>query len=130
MCACRLECGGSTPTSPQGRPFDIDDYYSLADTMGDREGRESPGTPTEDDVYSQLAQKERDLHLAAELGKALLEKNAELERRNEQLIEEYSSNLEVICLKSILSRFQIYQRYVNYIYVYKCLWIFIICNVL
>ncbi|XP_033748096.1 bicaudal D-related protein homolog isoform X2 [Pecten maximus] len=93
MCACRLECGGSSPSSPHGQ-FDIDDYYSLAQTMGDREDEDNPTTPTEDDVYTQLAQKERDLTLAAELGKALLEKNAELERRNELLIEEYSKKLE------------------------------------
>ncbi|XP_060085613.1 BICD family-like cargo adapter 1 [Ylistrum balloti] len=93
MCACRLECGGSSPSSPHGQ-FDIDDYYSLAQTMGDREEDDNPSTPTEDDVYTQLAQKERDLTLAAELGKALLEKNAELERKNELLIEEYSKKLE------------------------------------
>ncbi|XP_069135345.1 bicaudal D-related protein homolog isoform X2 [Argopecten irradians] len=94
MCACRLECGSSSPSSPHGQ-FDIDDYYSLAQTMGDREeGENDPTTPTEDDVYTQLAQKERDLTLAAELGKALLEKNAELERRNELLIDEYSRKLE------------------------------------
>ena len=45
-----------------------------------------------------LAGKERDLILAAELGKALLLKNEELSRKNEQMAEEYSFKLEVIHL--------------------------------
>ncbi|XP_023343909.1 bicaudal D-related protein homolog [Eurytemora carolleeae] len=44
--------------------------------------------------YRMLAGKERDLILAAELGKALLLKNEELSRKNEQMAEEYSFKLE------------------------------------
>ena len=47
------------------------------------------------DVYSLLAAKERDLILAAELGKALLEKNEELSKQNERIAEEFSQKLEV-----------------------------------
>ncbi len=47
------------------------------------------------DLYSQLEQKERDLVLAAELGKALLDKNEELSRQNERIAEEFSARLEV-----------------------------------
>lgn len=47
------------------------------------------------DVWSQLQQKESDLLLAAELGKALLEKNEELKKQQDKLIEEYSNKLEV-----------------------------------
>ena len=47
------------------------------------------------DLYTQLAQKDHDLMLAAELGKALLEKNDELMRRHEQLGEEYTLKVEV-----------------------------------
>ena len=47
------------------------------------------------DVYSQLAQKDQDLILAAELGKALLERNEDLTRANERITEEYSAKLEV-----------------------------------
>ena len=47
------------------------------------------------DVYAQLVQKERDLLLAAQLGKALLEKNEELGLQNEKMAEEYSHQLEV-----------------------------------
>lgn len=50
------------------------------------------------DVYSQLADKERDLLLAAQLGKALLEKNEQLSMQNEKIAEEYSRQLEVTYL--------------------------------
>lgn len=46
------------------------------------------------DVWSQLQQKEADILLAAELGKALLEKNEELVKQQEKLIEDYSQKLE------------------------------------
>ena len=48
--------------------------------------------PTE--LLLQLAQKEKDLILAAELGKALLERNEQLTRANERITEEYSHKLE------------------------------------
>ena len=43
----------------------------------------------------QLEEKDKDLVLAAELGKALLERNEELTRANERITEEYSHKLEV-----------------------------------
>ena len=46
-------------------------------------------------MYAQLAQKEKDLVLAAELGKALLEKNEDLSRQNEKIAEDFSHRLEV-----------------------------------
>ncbi|XP_013188368.2 bicaudal D-related protein homolog [Amyelois transitella] len=46
------------------------------------------------DVWTQLQQKESDLLLAAELGKALLEKNEELKKEQERIAEEYSKKLE------------------------------------
>lgn len=46
-------------------------------------------------LIAQLAKKEKDLILAAELGKALLDRNEELSRANEQINEEYTRNLEV-----------------------------------
>lgn len=48
------------------------------------------------DIYNQLQQKERDLILAAELGKALLEKNEDLSKQNEKIAEDFSQKLEVI----------------------------------
>ena len=52
------------------------------------DGEVQEGTEAELDVYSQLERKEHDLLLAAELGKALLEKNQELKKKNEQMTEE------------------------------------------
>ena len=49
----------------------------------------------ENDFAAILDQKDKDLRLAAELGKALLEQNGELERRIEQTTEEYNQKLEV-----------------------------------
>ena len=46
-------------------------------------------------VFRLLEMKEKDLELAAELGKALLQRNEELRRKNEELAEEYSNKLEV-----------------------------------
>ncbi|XP_047999595.1 bicaudal D-related protein homolog [Leguminivora glycinivorella] len=48
----------------------------------------------EPDVWTQLQQKESDLLLAAELGKALLEKNEELKKEQDKITEEYSKKLE------------------------------------
>ena len=54
-------------------------------------------------VYQQLAQKEKDLILAAEVGKALLERNEELTLANEKITEEYSHKLEVRIFPIFLS---------------------------
>lgn len=71
--------------------------YSLEDYIYEMESRSmEPSVDPEDlDVYAQLQQKEKDLILAAELGKALLEKNEELSRQNEKIAEDYSQKLEV-----------------------------------
>ena len=50
----------------------------------------------ENDILSILEAKERDLILAAELGKSLLVKNEELSKQNERIAEEFSQKLEVI----------------------------------
>lgn len=47
------------------------------------------------DVWTQLRKKEEDLLLAAELGKALLEKNEEITKQHERIIDEFSTKLEV-----------------------------------
>ena len=56
---------------------------------------ESNVSADENDIYALLEQKERDLLLAAELGKALLEKNEELSQTNEKMAEDFSHKLEV-----------------------------------
>lgn len=69
--------------------------YDLEDYIYDVESRSLEPSADPEDVYAQLQQKDKDLILAAELGKALLEKNEELSRANERLAEDYSQKLEV-----------------------------------
>ncbi|KAK6192537.1 hypothetical protein SNE40_003987 [Patella caerulea] len=70
------------------------EMYNMED--GGREEDGEGGIPEEEepDVYSQLEQRERDLLLAAELGKALLEKNQDLEKKAEQASDEFSHRIE------------------------------------
>lgn len=94
MCACRLE--GMQPTTGASHSPMLGE---LEDYLHEIRGREV--APDDDeaepgDVYSQLAQKEKDLLLAAEIGKELLERNSDLSRQNERLTEEYSRKLEVL----------------------------------
>ena len=64
----------------------LEEYISAMETRDE---------PASGDVYAQLQQKENDLVLAAELGKALLEKNEALSMENERMAEDYSKHLEV-----------------------------------
>lgn len=68
---------------------------TLEDYIFDMESRPPDSTSGDADLWTQLQQKEADLVLAAELGKALLEKNEELVKQQEKIIEEYSKKLEV-----------------------------------
>lgn len=63
--------------------------------MNGSEGSGMSAAKSIDDVYILLAKKEKDLQLAAELGKVLLEKNDDLSKANERITEEYSQKLEV-----------------------------------
>lgn len=69
-------------------------------------------TPTDQDLWTQLQKKESDLLLAAELGKALLDKNEELAKQQEKIIEEYSRKLEVSNAQqfSFIYFFEFFQR--------------------
>ncbi|KAK4878233.1 hypothetical protein RN001_010739 [Aquatica leii] len=49
-----------------------------------------------EDLWTQLQQKENDLVLAAELGKALLEKNEELKKQHDDTVDEFCKKLEVV----------------------------------
>ncbi|KAF6214429.1 hypothetical protein GE061_009172 [Apolygus lucorum] len=77
--------------------------YDLDDYILDVESRSLEPSADPEDIYAQLQQKDKDLILAAELGKALLEKNEELSRANERLAEDYSHKLEVFLLRIVLS---------------------------
>ncbi|XP_078363042.1 uncharacterized protein LOC144647159 [Oculina patagonica] len=68
------------------------DFYNEIDENGEILAEDEDGD--ENDIYRQLAQKEKDLLLAAELGKALLEKNEEISQKYELLQEEYSQVVE------------------------------------
>ncbi|CAH1802515.1 unnamed protein product [Owenia fusiformis] len=74
---------------------DMDDNMGeYGQQCSDRNGYDDQVEGEQNDVYSQLAQREEDLMLAAELGKALLEKNEELQRQNEDLTKEYTQKIE------------------------------------
>lgn len=72
---------------------------SLEDYVVEMENRsainEQHAQNLSEDVWTQLQQKENDLQLAAELGKALLEDNEKLKKQLEETVEEYSKKLEV-----------------------------------
>ena len=55
----------------------------------------------ENNLNKLLQQKEKDLVLAAELGKALLEKNEDLSQQNEKMAEDFAKQLEVRTKKKI-----------------------------
>jgi len=75
--------------------YSLDDYiYSLEARGGARGGGGGGGGDPDADIHAQLLAKERDLILAAELGKALLEKNEDLSKQNEKIAEEFSQKLE------------------------------------
>ncbi|GJQ85983.1 hypothetical protein Trydic_g21827 [Trypoxylus dichotomus] len=61
-------------------------------SMENRSAIDNSSVP--EDVWAQLQQKDNDLVLAAELGKALLEKNEELKKQHEAKEEELSKKLE------------------------------------
>ncbi len=63
--------------------------------LGSSSAAKVQSSPTSEDVYAQLAQKETDLILAAELGKALLEKNEELRRQNDSMADGFQARIEV-----------------------------------
>ncbi|KAG7206873.1 hypothetical protein KM043_000773 [Ampulex compressa] len=70
--------------------------YALEDMISDLQTRRNSLDHDEmvQDPIELLKQRERDLVLAAELGKALLERNQELTKQSESLAEEYSAKLE------------------------------------
>ncbi|XP_063709427.1 bicaudal D-related protein homolog [Culicoides brevitarsis] len=66
---------------------------TLEDFIIDMETR-PPDNEDTTDVWAQLQQKEADLLLAAELGKALLEKNEDLKKQLDKTIEDYNAKIE------------------------------------
>ncbi|XP_067643440.1 bicaudal D-related protein homolog isoform X2 [Eurosta solidaginis] len=70
--------------------INLDNYITAMESRSKALDRQQ----SEVDVWTQLQQKESDILLAAELGKALLEKNEELVKQQEKLIEDYSTKIE------------------------------------
>ena len=78
--------------------YELEDYIFEMQCQADRSTTTPPHQEEEEkqvDVYTCLAEKESNLVLAAELGKALLHRNEILVQENERLAEEYSRKLEV-----------------------------------
>uniref|UniRef100_A0ABI7WUU9 BICD family-like cargo adapter 2 n=1 Tax=Felis catus TaxID=9685 RepID=A0ABI7WUU9_FELCA len=83
-----LLSGGASPSGDEGFfPFVLERRDSF---LGGGPGPEEP-----EDLALQLQQKEKDLLLAAELGKMLLERNEELQRQLETLSAQHSEREEV-----------------------------------
>lgn len=83
-----LLSGGASPSGDEGFfPFVLERRDSF---LGGGPGPEEP-----EDLALQLQQKEKDLLLAAELGKMLLERNEELQRQLEMLSTQHSEREEV-----------------------------------
>ncbi|KAK0082199.1 hypothetical protein PV325_010888, partial [Microctonus aethiopoides] len=78
----------------QSEPYALEDMISDLQTRRDSLDRDDDDNGGGGDPHELLKQRERDLVLAAELGKALLERNQELTRRSEAIAEEYSTKLE------------------------------------
>lgn len=75
---------------------DEDDGHLDTDGSGfEPAGAAEDGEDEMQALRSQLEQKDKDLMLAAELGKALLEKNSDLEKKLEQSTEDYNQRIEV-----------------------------------
>lgn len=70
-------------------------YEDLEEYVKEMSTKSRSAMDTNEDVWTQLQQKESDLLLAAELGKALLEKNEELKKEQDRVAEEYSKKVEV-----------------------------------
>lgn len=84
----RLLSGGASPSGDEGFfPFVLERRDSF---LGGGPGPEEP-----EDLALQLQQKEKDLLLAAELGKMLLERNEELQRQLDTLNTQHAEREEV-----------------------------------
>ncbi|KAG8236772.1 hypothetical protein J437_LFUL016886 [Ladona fulva] len=78
--------------------YELEDYIFEMESrrIGQNGGAEGVEAPSDtEDLLAQLSRKEQDLILAAELGKALLERNQEMGKQNERMMEEFSQKLEV-----------------------------------
>ena len=64
-----------------------------------------PDSPVPPNIYQLIEEKEKDLVLAAELGKALLDKNEEISHRREMITLDYTQKLEVNWTREFIYNF-------------------------
>jgi len=83
--------------------YSLDDYIYSLQASGRSTSTMDPNY-SENDLMTILQNKDKDLVLAAELGKALLEKNEELSKENERIAEEFSHKLESLEQEKYLLR--------------------------
>ncbi|XP_071448844.1 bicaudal D-related protein homolog [Hetaerina americana] len=95
-------CGRySSPVAMMKPKYELEDYiFEMESRHLGQESEAGGGGATaaadSEDLLSQLSRKEQDLILAAELGKALLERNQEMVKQNERIVEEFSQKLEAL----------------------------------
>ena len=85
----------SSPTLAESKLGDAYLVSMMATDIVAEANRKACDPGEEEDVHKRLAQKETDLVLAAEVGKALLDKNEELQRQNEAMEQGYAERIEV-----------------------------------
>lgn len=76
--------------------FSLEEYVQAMEKRNHQSAIGEGGSDlvTSEDVYTQLRERENDLHIAAELGNALLEKNKRLERQMDTIVEDMTKKLE------------------------------------
>ena len=88
----------SGPGTVDTSEYELEDYIYEMQCQAERTAAVNSSDSMdgqEKDVYTCLAEKESNLVLAAELGKALLSRNEILVQENERMAEEFSRKLEV-----------------------------------
>jgi len=88
--ASEAYCNGA---SPAGNGNISDDHSMLGKPVDDSSNNSK--VVDDNDVYAELGEKESNLELAAQLGKALLQQNEELRWTNERMIQEFNQKIEV-----------------------------------
>lgn len=83
------------PTDVGATEYEIEDFLLYDMQCKASRAMETSASADNEDVYTCLAEKESNLVLAAELGKALLTRNEALALENERLAEDFSRKLEV-----------------------------------
>uniref|UniRef100_A0A8C8SYJ8 BICD family like cargo adaptor 1 n=1 Tax=Pelusios castaneus TaxID=367368 RepID=A0A8C8SYJ8_9SAUR len=94
--ACRMELQGG-PGEPEPQLV-LEEELALLAAGGEQPGGEQDAGPAaagqEPELHSLMRQKEKDLVLAARLGKALLERNQDISRQYERMHRELTDQLE------------------------------------